>query len=83
MLAALFGLAYLMSLGRPEYFGPLAMWLPLMFAGLVFIGAFLIGHWGTMIASSQPGERGMRQPADVPAGDAEPVRDGIASGEAD
>jgi putative chitinase len=52
VLAAVFGLMHLMSLSRPEQFGALAIWLPLVFAALVFIGAYLIAQWGAAIASS-------------------------------
>jgi hypothetical protein len=80
--AAVFGLVFLMSLSRPEYFGSLSMWLPLVFAASVFIGAFLIGQWGTAIASSPSYELARAQrtlpqtqmPADTAGEDPEPVR---------
>jgi predicted chitinase len=82
-LAAAFGLLFLMSLSRPEYFGSLGMWLPLVFAALVFVGAFLIGQWGTAVAASRLCDRmraaeavpPSRAPADAAAEeDPEPVR---------
>jgi predicted chitinase/peptidoglycan hydrolase-like protein with peptidoglycan-binding domain len=85
--AAVFGLVFLMSLSRPEYFGSLSMWLPLVFAASMFIGAFLIGQWGTAIASSPSYElaraRGAskvtKAPADTASEDPEPVRLGPVS----
>jgi hypothetical protein len=56
-LAATFGVLFLMSLSRPEHFGSLGMWLPLVFAASVFIGAFLIGQWGTAIAARPLSDR--------------------------
>jgi len=81
-LAAAFGLVFLMSLSRPEYFGSLAMWLPLVFAALVFIGAFQIGQWGAAIAASassyEGGPRlgGLASPLlyDAAQEDPEPIR---------
>jgi hypothetical protein len=78
-LAAAFGLLFLMSLSRPEHFGSLSMWLPLVFAASVFIGAFLIGQWGAAIAARESAETPLGalpgQPAhDAEEEDPEPVR---------
>lgn len=83
-IASVFGLAFLMSLARPQHFGFVSMWLPLVFAAVVFMGAFLIGQWGAAVASSAPYEyaRSRRNPtqpavlADTVAEDPEPVRVG-------
>jgi len=85
VLAAAFGLMYLMSLSRPEHFGALAIWLPLVFAALVFIGAYLIAQWGATIASSPSYDLARARAASPPRahlsaaqGDPEPVRLGTA-----
>jgi hypothetical protein len=67
------------------------MWLPLIFATSVFIGAFLIAQWGTTVYSSPAYELvrscgakpNMRPLAAVAEGDAEPVRLGAAPEEGD
>jgi hypothetical protein len=72
-----------MSLSRPE-FGSLAMWLPLVFAAMVFIGAFLIGQWGAAIAGSASFQNGPPRlgglarpvPYDAAQDDPEPIRVG-------
>ena len=86
VLAAGFGLLYLMSLSRPEQFGALAIWLPLVFAALVFIGAYLMAQWGASIASSpsyalartRVAASQTRAHAGAAEGDPEPVRLGTA-----